>query len=170
MVGCRIIKNNTPVELTWATARHSAKVLHNSTYYVLIFSLISKTVFCVVKFSAMPGICTWSWDKICVVESSESSLVPRLHPLRCILAREGAWSLISRERSLISKWINERRLDKPHTHDFGQYLSRAGVVPAIVDGGLSIQWSDAGCEWKRNRTCSVQIPRVGLRSTVKAGC
>ena len=32
-----------------------------------------------------------------------TSLIPRLHPLWCILAREGAWSLISRECSLISK-------------------------------------------------------------------
>ena len=31
------------------------------------------------------------------------SLVPRLHPLRCILAQEGAWYIISRERRLISK-------------------------------------------------------------------
>ena len=73
------------------------------------------------------------------------SLVPRLHPLWCILAREGAWSLISCECSLISKWLNERGLDKPHTHDIW-YLSRAGVVPTIVDSGLSIQRSDAGCD------------------------
>ena len=35
-------------------------------------------------------------------------------------------------------------LDKPHTHNIW-YLSRPGVVPAIVNGGLSIQWSDDGC-------------------------
>ena len=39
------------------------------------------------------------------------SLVPRLHPLQCILAREEAWLLISHERNLISKWINVHGLD-----------------------------------------------------------
>ena len=46
-----------------------------------------------------------------------SCLIPRLHPLQCILARERAWLLISCERSLTSKWINEHGLYKPHTHD-----------------------------------------------------
>ena len=35
--------------------------------------------------------------QVCVGTKSWPTLVPRLHPLRCILAREGAWSLISRD-------------------------------------------------------------------------
>ena len=55
-----------------------------------------------------------------------TSLIPRLHPLWCILAREKAWSLISRECGLISKWISEHGLDKLHTHNIW-YLSHSGV-------------------------------------------
>ena len=49
---------------------------------------------------------TLLWSSACTQESTMQELlglVPRLHPLRCILARERAWYIISRERSLISK-------------------------------------------------------------------